>query len=161
MTVLHTHVQARTLREMSGLIDVGEKSFDYTVQLAQGIYELETMWEYTTQQPVGGLVVHNPTVESMTALGHQIGTMDSLQKKNGSDVEGKCSGFMPEAREKVLSLMPTMTSCCTMWETGIGCRNYPMNIPQNEPVLDHTVHLLHTSLMNVEVKSSKSGNSRL
>ena len=120
ITVVHTHALVCTLRELIGLNDVGEKSFGFTVLMDQGLFVLGTTLDYTIQDKTGGLAVHNPTVESLTVQDHQAGSMASLHERSGTDVEERCSGFMPRTRELVRPLMLTMMSCSIMWEMDNG-----------------------------------------
>ena len=125
--MVHTHALVFILREVSGLIAVGEKSFGFTVLVDQGIYVLGTMLEYTFQHKIGGLAVHTPTVENMTALDHQAGSMASLHRRSGTDAEERYSGFMPETEEQVLSYnMLMMTSCSILWKMDNGFHYYQM-----------------------------------
>ena len=119
-TVVHTHALVCSSMEMTGLLDVGEKFSVFIAWMDQGTSELETMLEYTILQQISGLGVHTPTVESMVVQDHQTGHMVSPHRKSGTDVEEKCSGFMPEIKEQVLPSMLMMMSCSTMWEMDNG-----------------------------------------
>ena len=106
--------------ELTGQIDVQEKSSAFIAWMDQGMSVLETTLEYISRQQIGGLGVQAPTVESMTAQGHQTGPMGFLHRRSGIDVGEKCSGSMLRVEVLAPSSTLTMMSCSTMWEMESG-----------------------------------------
>ena len=138
--VVHTHARVCTLKEMTGRVDVGERSFVSTAWMDLDVSVLETTLDYIFQHKIVGLGVHlcAHTVESMTARDPLSGGQGLLLEENGAYVVEKCSGFLPGISDSILPFVLMMTSCSILWlaENGFLCTVWQMLLPNQTLALD-------------------------
>ena len=121
--VVHTHAWVCTLKEMTGHVDVWERSFASTAWTGQGVSVLETILDYTFQPKIVGLCLQlhvRPYCGKYDCPGSSKWQSGFASRGSGTYVVEKCSGFLPGISDSVLPFMLMITSCSILWLAEMG-----------------------------------------